>query len=396
MTDRHLREPLLAPPTPSSPERRNAEHLPALDGLRGIAILLVLVHHFTMHHPRLTWWDKIWAEGLAFGWMGVDLFFALSGFLITGILLQTKGATRCLRNFYARRTLRIFPLYYLTLVGLFFIWPAIVETPPAFSQFQTHQAWYWLYVANWLFATDLTNTSFHTGHFWSLAVEEQFYLVWPLIAVSVSTGSLRRVCVALFLFALAFRVGGVASGQDPSFSYVLTPARLDSLLAGAFVAILVRERNRVASFQKRAPWLIAAAAMVLAAIVAAQGDFRRGPLMLTVGFSILAVMNASLIGLAATSSYGWWKGPLESGFLRFFGKYSYAIYVFHVFIIAWMESWFPHAESFPSLGGTALIHSFAYVAAATVLSCAAALVSWRLLERPMNELKRHFPTGRAV
>ena len=162
--------------------RPQAGFIPALDGLRGIAIILVMLHHFTYYRPTAGI-DALIGSVLFFCWTGVDLFFVLSGFLITGILLDTRDSERYFTTFYARRTLRIFPLYYLVLFLAFVVLP---QFPAVHSVLvgQTHDSppqWpYWFYVTNFSIA-DRGWVHGWVDVAWSLAIEEQFYLVWPLV-----------------------------------------------------------------------------------------------------------------------------------------------------------------------------------------------------------------------
>src|SRR5262245_30496387 len=179
---------------PSPPESNS--HIPALDGLRGLAILLVLLVHtyypaggIARHQSTL---DRACLHVCGLGWCGVDLFFALSGFLITGILLQAKGGEDALRNFYLRRALRIFPLYYLVVLARLFILPG-----RAFDPWESTS--YLLYFSNFWRSAHLAVTPFDNfvGPTWSLAVEEQFYLLWPLLVFLLSRRSLLILCVVL-------------------------------------------------------------------------------------------------------------------------------------------------------------------------------------------------------
>ena len=168
-----------SPQNPSAP----LAHIPALDGLRAFAILLVIVRHASLEQGAASR-GFLGALGNA-GWMGVDLFFVLSGFLITRILIQSKGSTYYFRNFYLRRSFRIFPLYYAVLVGLFVVAP-IASHSPAVQELARHQIWYWTYTVNFLAAnTNGEACGLHTVHFWSLSVEEQFYLIWPAVVFFV-------------------------------------------------------------------------------------------------------------------------------------------------------------------------------------------------------------------
>lgn len=151
------------------------KHIKALDGVRGIAILMVLVFHFGAFHPN-GFLQRALSGGIKFGWCGVDLFFCLSGFLITGILLRTVADAGYFRLFYARRVLRIFPAYYVY-VALTVMLVIAGHRFGYFNQMTTHsQIWAWLYLSNWR-DPGLP----YTAHLWSLSIEEQFYLAWPLL-----------------------------------------------------------------------------------------------------------------------------------------------------------------------------------------------------------------------
>ena len=193
--------------------------------LRAIAILLVMVFHYEVR-------DWPWRSGVAWplwavireGWLGVDLFFVLSGFLITGILLDTRGLPGYFRNFYARRTLRIFPVYYGYLVAVFVLLPPVVSSVAATPA--GVQWWFWTYASNlplgvegWRFSPGFVS------HFWSLAIEEQFYLVWPAIVLFARRRTLAWTCVACIAGALAFRLHALSAMPDPVGGYVLTVPR---------------------------------------------------------------------------------------------------------------------------------------------------------------------------
>src|SRR3954466_4450020 len=212
-------------------------HLPTLDGLRGIAILAVMIHHaaeFGQGNSPATAVHQF----LHLGRHGVDLFFVLSGFLITGILLDSKGSPRYFSTFYARRTLRIFPLYYGVLLVVLVVLPLIVPQPPAAREVIADQGWLWLYASNILMAWRnrvlFNGEHVYLSHFWSLAVEEQFYLVWPLVVLLVGGRGLAWVCAACLPVALVVR-GLTTRGSEFSAAIFLTPCRVDSLAVGALV-----------------------------------------------------------------------------------------------------------------------------------------------------------------
>jgi peptidoglycan/LPS O-acetylase OafA/YrhL len=171
--------------------------LPTLDGLRGVAILLVLLSHLTLYSEMstTTLLDRAYQRATLAGWVGVDLFFVLSGFLITGILLDLKGSSRFFRTFYARRVLRIFPLYYAFLAIFYIALPQLLSSKDQVLRLLADQKWYWLYLQNLQMARDGWPVPKYLAHFWSLAVEEQFYLIWPLGVLKYGRRGLIAVCL---------------------------------------------------------------------------------------------------------------------------------------------------------------------------------------------------------
>ncbi len=156
---------------------RSSERLPALDGIRGLAIIWVVLHNTTdLLPPALHGASHVLAFLVHLGWIGVGLFFALSGFLITGSLLDTQRASNYFHVFYARRALRILPLYYTVLILLLIIAPALHNGPTLLRATLPEQLSLWLFIVNWTHSAP-----YGFGHFWSLAVEEQFYIFWPFI-----------------------------------------------------------------------------------------------------------------------------------------------------------------------------------------------------------------------
>lgn len=155
-------------------------HIPALDSVRGLAILMVTLFRFGSTQtmvPSMTRCSRLPLRSVC----GVDLFFVLSGFLITGILLNAQGQPHYFRNFYLRRAVRIFPLYFGVLVALIVVLPAVSESAAERLSAREHQWWLWFYAVNLLQAWTASWPFGCLNHFWSLAVEEHFYLVWPFV-----------------------------------------------------------------------------------------------------------------------------------------------------------------------------------------------------------------------
>src|SRR3978361_1394995 len=213
-------------------------HVAALDGVRGFAVLLILLYHVGVTNEHRGSRVITFLTGVRISmWMGVDLFLALSGFLITRILFDALGRGDSLRSFYARRCLRILPLYYLALIVIGII------------SFWDHFYWFGF---QWKLIAFLQNTplwfksvpfplSAYTGHLWSIALEEQFYICWPLLMFFVrDRRRLMVVALGLSVIAVGVRVALVAHGFGVDYTYKLLPCRMDGLLLGGWLALAWR------------------------------------------------------------------------------------------------------------------------------------------------------------
>jgi peptidoglycan/LPS O-acetylase OafA/YrhL len=394
-----------------APQRSEAAREPRLDGLRGLAIVLVMLYHATHYGLARTPLEKALGIVPSIGWSGVDLFFVLSGFLITRILLRAKTSPRYFRSFYARRVLRIVPIYYTVLLFFLVVVPRIDLFEAANDFWYPGAAregiWYWLYLTNlqiarfgvWQHQTlDIT---------WSLAIEEHFYLLWPLLVWRVSERRLLVVCGALFVAAFALRVWLVASGASPLIAYTATPARFDTLAAGAALAVLARREGGLARWSVAARVLLVATTAVFAALYAwirfnaappvAPGweaatvqvlSFLRDPWMQTVGYSLLCAGYAALLVVVVTAPAGAAIGRVfEFRLLRRVGQVSYAMYLFHVFVALLALSFFTpghHPDHY-------VLAQIAYWAIVFTITYALARASWALLEAPLLRLKSRFP-----
>ena len=280
-------------------------YVPALDGIRGIAIILVMLHHFTLYSGLRddSLADKLFYHSTYAGWVGVDLFFVLSGFLITGILIDAKRTDGYFRNFYVRRFLRIFPLYYGVLIVAFLLIPRLVHLGSNYQELLQQQAWYWTYLINIRIALEGWPVNGTLAHFWSLAIEEQFYLVWPFVIFALNKRSLLKLCAALALISLVIRLLLGMSDYPVTAAYVLTIARIDTLAIGAFLAVAVRQPAMV-TLLKRFAWsatallsaLIAMIFVVKTGTLDSEDIFVQGP-----GFSIIALFFGSILIVALFS-----------------------------------------------------------------------------------------------
>jgi peptidoglycan/LPS O-acetylase OafA/YrhL len=379
-------------PKPQPAGSPGAGHLAPLDGLRGLAIIAVMLRHFLGWQTAHDGVSRALVGTSSLGWLGVDLFFVLSGFLITGILLRAKGDPRYLVNFYMRRLLRIFPLYYGALVVLFVVLPRFVPVDGEARLTYERQGWLWLYGAD--FETclrgsfDFDHGWFHLSHFWSLSVEEHFYLVWPFVVLAANERALARIAVGIAVAALALRTALVLDHVFTGTIYVLTFCRMDALAIGAFVAVTARQPRELAMWQRRAPWILGAAVLYVAVVAAwKRSDAGWHWSMQTAGYSVADLGSAALIVLALGPAR--FPGNILSGrVLRAFGKYSYGAYVIHSAALPLLQ----RVLLGPVLAAVRYepVALTLYAAAAVALSMGAAMVSWYLFEKPILGLKRYF------
>ena len=282
---------------------RGGAYVPALDGIRGLAIVMVMLAHFTSYggmHPVVAL-DRLYYGIVMLGGTGVDLFFVLSGFLITGILLDSRKESGYFRNFYMRRVLRIFPLYYATLAVCFLILPFFRPGDSELSLLLQEQAWYWTYLANVRMALDGWPAFHAIGHFWSLAVEEQFYMVWPLAVFAVAGRRLRVLCIVLIVGSLLTRVYFWQAGYLPRIN-VLTIARMDALASGAFLAVAARRPGGLQIWARRArPVALITGGVLVLLLLWSGGWVPRLPVYRTIGRSLLAWLFASVLILAVAA-----------------------------------------------------------------------------------------------
>jgi peptidoglycan/LPS O-acetylase OafA/YrhL len=384
----------------------NYAFYPALDGLRAIAFLMVFFHHYL----QFPW-----------GWAGVDLFFVLSGFLITGILFDTRHQHYRARNFYVRRTLRIFPLFYGVMLALLLVQPVV------------HWQWdsYWLvwplYIGN--FArfvrpfvqgdalqrlADFQPSGFigrqpfqlYLGHFWSLCVEEQFYLAWPWLVFWIrGRRKLIMICAATLPLCLAMRIAGQhtlpAWMLDNEILYRATPFRLDALLLGGLIALILRGlQGPVLLRAARRALPIALSVVLLWILLSPSGHIWKRPCpypewKATWGLSIVDFLSALLILNALQSNTSVYR-VLSVRPMRWIGRMSYGAYVFHdifhavflsiaVNLVHRMEAGQKIRENVIQIQATLLTTLVAFVATLFL-----AWLSFKFLETPFLNLKERW------
>ena len=341
--------------------------IPQLDAVRGVAVLLVLLHN-TNIYPS-------WHLGLISdnGWMGVDLFFVVSGLLITGILLDSKQSDGYFRNFYARRCLRIWPLYYSALLFMFVIVP-FLRPSEAHVIFEARSSPWWAYsffLQNFLVPIPSSATGL-LGVTWSLAVEEQFYLVWPLVVRFCSEAQLRRIAIAVICLSPALRF---YLAQHQVGIYSNTFCRLDGLMAGALLAIVIRSASFLPSKFIARAWI---ALLVTAPLALVIDTFHARWIV----FSLVAAASAAFVYLALFSTQRWLRAVLTNRFLVYTGTISYGIYLLEKIPLDAAKMF--HLDR----------HPFLALPITTAATFVMASLSWMILEKPFLRLKRFFEAKR--
>jgi len=367
------------------------DHIRGLDGLRGVAVMMVMALHVCKANNHTPSHVVNFIYGVIHsGWVGVDLFFVLSGFLITRILFRTQHDSHYLRNFYARRFLRIFPLYYGAIAVL------VLLEPVLHLHLWRALPYYLSYTAN-LRATgpirfpDVPGNAWVISHFWSLQIEEQFYLVWPFALAILRTR--RNIVLGAFIGsigALAMRcyfVADAARYTNEYWAYAFTPCRIDALLIGSALAILWSTRAR-AMLIRTAPTMFAAFATILVGFGLWRREFdpTDNRFVLTIGFTVVALAAAALIILVMSRKT---VGQIfEHRVLCWLGKYSYGIYVLHFiwnyFLSEPLRRGVVTATNSKALGVA--------IPALTIMgiSILSAYASFELFEKRMLRLKHHF------
>ncbi|MDT8067253.1 MAG: acyltransferase [Terriglobia bacterium] len=353
------------------------DHIPALDGVRGIAVLLVLIAHTRFPGTK----DFL----IQFGWAGVDLFFVLSGFLITRILLATRDSRGFFPNFYARRILRIWPLYYVVLASVF-----VLERSGVFHTYASGPAWICLFtftqnifiaLFGWNAVPDWLEPA------WSLGIEEQFYLLWPFLVRKLSLRSLKLFCLATILISPVLRGFSSYLFREPDAPMLLTFCHFDTLCFGILLAIFSVER-KFDYGAKLLTWSVPAfVALVTVELSASQ------LLQNVARYSLLGVVCTGLVALCATPiGPGGVRRSASAIFtwapLRYTGKISYALYLSHmaVFSIAASNSAQRFLRHFPGYD----LQGWSQIAIDWASAFVVATLSWYFFESPILRLKRKF------
>jgi peptidoglycan/LPS O-acetylase OafA/YrhL len=384
--------------TASRPQESAAGgHMPVLDGIRGTAILAVLLFHFIAPENRDGLVNAAVSWVFSYGALGVDLFFFLSGFLITGLLYDSRADEHYFRNFYMRRLLRIFPLYYGVLAIIFLVLPLIPELRGTeLTDLRPHQTWAWLYAVNIYLAIHDGWVLSYIEHFWSLAVEEQFYLIWPLAVWLLAAKPRVFLTFSLIVAAASFvgRIVAELAGAGSVVIEVLTPFQLDALAIGGFFAVYLRQPGGEAGARRLIVPLALAGLGLLVIQFGARHLTLHGNVLESVRGGAFHLLLAALLlkGLLGPASSGWSRFLLSRP-LAFLGKYSYGLYVYHHFFSYYLTSHRTNlifAARLSCSNMTALVLQAGAGIAASVLI---AWVSYEFFEKRFLGLKRYWPSS---
>jgi peptidoglycan/LPS O-acetylase OafA/YrhL len=348
---------------------RTKRKIPELDGVRGIAILIVIVHNTLPKFPSLPLQSLF-----AYGWMGVDLFFVLSGFLITGILLDSKGSEGYFKNFYARRILRIWPLYYSILLLMFVVVPFL--RPASGSAIFARSSRWWAYpffLQNFLIYHS-SSAAGPLGVTWSLAIEEQFYLVWAVAIRWCSKFQLLCIGAAVICLSPGLRLYLSLHHAD---IYTNVFCRMDGLMEGGLLALALGSPRFLLSRLLNLAWLSLFAA-------ASLGFLTETLHARWMTYSFVSIGSTAFVYLALFEAHKWLRAVLTNRWLIYTGTISYGLYLLHKIPFDFIQLF--HWDKYPALAW------MTGLAACYVI----ATLSWKLLEKPFLNLKRLFESNENI
>lgn len=364
---------------------------PALDGVRGLAVALVLLFHcFTPAalSPISTAFSALFGSMF----IGVDLFFVLSGFLITGILVRTRRQPGYFSRFILRRALRIFPAYFLVLLAILLLGPLLLARFPGAELWQ-QSPWFFLFAQNWMMAINQEGAAWPgLNHFWSLAIEEQFYLFWPLVVWFTPPSRMAAMCLATAALSVALKLALLIGGAHWLVLYTATPAHMEGLALGGLIAVLLQQQ-RLSAVPRWVHALGAASALMLLVLVCSRS-----------GYKLSSAPQLALHNLFAALSFAWLllllvgPGPallrraLSQATLRWLGQYSYGIYLIH-YAIYWPLKAGMAAVLPPDLPVNLAI--FMLGLAVTALTLLLSVAMYHAVEMPAQNLGRSRPALKA-
>ena len=353
-----------------------------------------MLHNFSMTGAST---ETPLASVFEWGWVGVQLFFVLSGFLITRILFDTRRVPGALTAFMVRRALRLVPLYYATLLLYFVVLPRFIHAPTV-SAAMPQQVWYWAYLSNW--SEPFGRAAPGLGHFWSLAIEAQFYVLWPLLVSQLDERRLVRFCLAIAFIAMVFSIAlRLVAADSVAAVYKITLTRMGAPALGALVAVVAWRSDWQLAFIRHARSGVLVLVAALAGLVVWRSGFSaRDAVVQGIGFTLVAVIFAAWMFAIVTGLPVWGRWTIawpSSPFLRALGRLSYGMYVIH-YPLHWAAMKPLHTYLLTAPGWLASLRLAVYMLAAMLVTYGLAWISWNLFERHFLALKRHFPAGREM
>jgi len=369
---------------PRISKSQDHSRVPELDGIRAIAVWTVLIHHVVYGWPNpigtFTHIPAAVLQTISHGWLGVDLFFVLSGFLITGILLDTKERPHYFRNFYVRRVLRIMPLY-VVYVGVCWVF---------------YRGYRSFFILSTLFAANLAPlfgvpVPHGPGVLWSLAVEEHFYLIWPLLVFLLSRRKLTVLAIMIIVMTPIARGLAVTNGMDVTAAvYSYSWFRFDGLALGAILAIWIRSPKASDANSYRLAACLLGAAILITLVGLPFGLMQKGALGTALRFNQAQFVFAAGLLVALVLRSTAYVAFLRHPWARLSGKLSYCLYLVHLPLGDGYQALIVHFGLHPELSigalGSLILRGIIMVGS----SFAVALASRKYLEEPFLELKKYF------
>ena len=372
------------------------ERVNELDGMRGIATILVISYHIFKRGDYFTTNAILhFITSLTlYGWYALDTFFVLSGFLITGILLRTRDEKHYFKNFYVRRSLRVFPLYYFVLALILLLMPVL--DPDYVSQIPKSLPYYLFYQQNWFhFMTSVTGTE-HLSVTWSLAIEEQFYLLFPFLVFYTRKETLAKIAGAIIGVSILARILSVFLWTDvaqmTNFYFYNTFTRFEEISFGILIAIAFTYPQWKAKLSKIAMpvFLITYPALLIAEVITSREigipHPAYGNVPLTViGYTMASIFASALIIVLTTHDRTTFiRRFFRNKILTFFGDHSYSIYLFHMPVGLTMLDfmWRSGYRGWPFY--------FIYIGVTIGITIFISTLTWNFLEKPMLNLKKYF------
>ena len=367
------------------------EHIPSLDGVRGLSLLLVIGFHLQLFGMLAALPLQLQLIA-SISWVSVDMFFVLSGFLITSILLRTRESPHYFKNFYVRRILRILPLYYLALFIIFVICPNFsIGSTSDFSKIYDNKFWFLFYIQNIYIATRHEFFAFGINDLWTLAIEEQFYIVWPLFIYFIQKKWLKATAITIITMVLLMRIVLVCNDVNWSFNYYFTLCRIDSICFGALGAILLHENYTKQQLTTIVRILTIISITGLGIIFYKQEGFLISQnYTSSIGFTFIDALFFVLIIKLASGKMSILKKMFEFPFLRFIGKISYCMYIIHNPLIQFSKLYIIPITKTNDFFYRSLTGNIVFVIIYLCIIISISLISWHLFEKWFLKLKRYF------